>query len=454
MPSTATKKLAIQGAAWTVFGYGFSQGLRLVSNLVLTRLLVPELFGLMALVNTFITGLNLFSDVGIGPSIIQNKRGEDPDFYNTAWTIQLIRGFGLWLCCFLIAWPVAQFYNDLRLIWLLPTVGLTTVIAGFNSTAIFTLNRRIALGKLTKFELKVQVLGMIVMIIWAAIHPSIWALIIGNFVTSILKMIWSHRLVPEKTNFLAWNQEAVNELIVFGKWIFVSTAMTFLASQTDRLLLGKLLSLEMLGIYTIAFLFADMPRQIIQKVSNKVIFPVVSQMTNLPRSSLRRKLLQERTLILIGFAIFLSILISFGDWLIIALYDERYAQGAWMLPILALGIWPRLLSVTINPVLFAIGNPRYIAFGNFFKFIYMIIGLPLGFSIIGVLGVVIVIALNDLPFYGVVTYGLWKENLSPLLQDIQASILLIGLLSLILFSRISLGYGIPINGILQNFSFQ
>ena len=57
--------------------------MRLISNLILTRLLVPELFGLMALVNTFIQGLFLFSDVGIATSIIRSPRGDDPVFLNT-----------------------------------------------------------------------------------------------------------------------------------------------------------------------------------------------------------------------------------------------------------------------------------------------------------------------------------------------------------------------------------
>jgi hypothetical protein len=78
---SSLKKKAIRGTAWTLFGYGGSQALRLVSNLILTRLLVPEVFGLMALVQTFQIGLTLFSDIGIAPSIIQNKRGEDPTFF-------------------------------------------------------------------------------------------------------------------------------------------------------------------------------------------------------------------------------------------------------------------------------------------------------------------------------------------------------------------------------------
>ena len=67
---------ALRGSAWIMLGYCSGQGFRLISNLILTRLLFPEAFGLMALIMVFIVGLTMFSDVGIGPSISQSKRGD------------------------------------------------------------------------------------------------------------------------------------------------------------------------------------------------------------------------------------------------------------------------------------------------------------------------------------------------------------------------------------------
>lgn len=169
---TSLKKLAIRGTVWTIAGFGASQILRFGCNVILTRLLFPELFGLMALVNIFILGLHLFSDIGIGPSIIQNKRGDDPAFLNTAWTLQIIRGFCLWVCAVLIAWPIAKFYAEPQLLWLLPVLGLSTIIAGFNSTALFTLNRHMAVRKLAIFELGVQIIYLTVMMVWAWFSPT------------------------------------------------------------------------------------------------------------------------------------------------------------------------------------------------------------------------------------------------------------------------------------------
>ena len=117
----------IRGTLWTTGGYGASQVIRLGVNLVLTRLLHPQMFGLMTLVNIFVQGLQGFSDVGIGPAIIQSKRGDDPVFLNTAWTVQALRGLSLGAVATAIAWPVAKLYGEPQLFWLLPVAGLAAV---------------------------------------------------------------------------------------------------------------------------------------------------------------------------------------------------------------------------------------------------------------------------------------------------------------------------------------
>ena len=439
------KQKAIWGTVWTLLGYGSSQGLRLVSNLILTRLLFPELFGLMALVQTFITGLHLFSDIGIRPSIIQNARGDDPKFINTAWTVQVLRGIGLWVCCLLIAWPIATFYEKPELLWLIPVLGITTIFDGFTSTSLATLNRHLEIAKLTRFEFAVQLISTVIMLVWAYYSRSIWALVGNSLIASAIKMFWSHRLGQPYANRFAWEPDALKELRSFGQWIFISTAMTFLASQTDRLILGRLFTLNLLGVYTIAFTLSDLPQAVLQSVSANIIFPVIAQQSHLPRPELRQKLLQKRWLLVVGMALGLAVLAGFGDRLILLLYDDRYVLAAWMLPILALGNWPRMLPLTTAPVLIALGHPLYGAVGNFLKFIYMLVLLPLGFATMGPLGAILVIALNDVPFYLAISYGLQREGLSTLKQDLQGTALLIGAVSAILLMRSRLGMGSPLS---------
>ena len=82
----------MRGSFLTVLNFGGHNILRLGSNLILTRILFPEAFGLMALVQVVLAGTEMFSDFGIRGSIVQSSRGDDPVFLNTAWTVQIGRG--------------------------------------------------------------------------------------------------------------------------------------------------------------------------------------------------------------------------------------------------------------------------------------------------------------------------------------------------------------------------
>jgi O-antigen/teichoic acid export membrane protein len=437
------KRQAIQGVAWIVLGYGISQFIRLSSNLILTRILVPEIFGLMALVHAFIIGLSMFSDIGIGPCIIQNKRSDDPPFLNTVWTMQFFRGLILYLLCLIISWPASVFYQDDRIRWILPIISLTTIIGGLNSTAIFTLNKHLHVAKLIGLELVSQTISTAVMILWAWLSPSIWALIIGNLVASAIHMLWSHRLISNYNNHFYWDKVAAKEVLSFGKWVFFSTAMTFLSVQADNLILAKIFSLQLLGVYIIASVFANIPRQIIGQLSSRLIYPIISAQIHLQRKILRNKIIEKRQFILLLAAPLLAFLIGFGDLIILTLYDERYASGSWMLPILAIGLWPRVLSYTIDPVFLALGKPIYTACGNLVVFIVLVSGVPLAFYYCGVVFVIVLIAAKEVIFYIVVYYGLKKEEMAASGQDLISTLFLLMLIVSTLAAREYFGIGTP-----------
>ena len=98
---------ALRGGAVSVGGHVLSNAIRLGSNLILTRLLLPEHFGLAALGMVVLTGLHMLSDVGVGAALIQHARGDEPTFHRTAFTIQVVRGLFLACVCVAIAWPMA-----------------------------------------------------------------------------------------------------------------------------------------------------------------------------------------------------------------------------------------------------------------------------------------------------------------------------------------------------------
>src|SRR5262249_24993573 len=157
------------------------------------------------------------------------ERGDEPDFYNTAWTVQILRGLVLWLISVLIAWPLSHFYDEPglpSLKWLLPAVGLETAISAFDSTALYTLDRRIAQGWRVALQSGNSLVTMAVTIGLAWLYASVWALVIGNLVSALTNMACSHVLVRGVRNRLHWDRTALTSLLHFGRWVFFGTVFT------------------------------------------------------------------------------------------------------------------------------------------------------------------------------------------------------------------------------------
>lgn len=350
------KQRTIQGSFWTLLGYGSSQVFRLAGNLVLTRLLAPEMFGLMALVQTFLVGLQMFSDFGLLPSIVQSKRGEDPAFLNTAWTIQVIRGVVLWLGACLIAIPVAQLYQEPLLMQILPTSGFSTVIDGLASTKLATANRQLALKRLTLIDLGIYLIILGVMVVGAWLYRSIWVLIWGGILGSVLRTITSHQLLEGEQNKFYWDKAAVEEIRRFGRWIFFSTIIGFFALQGDRLVLGWLLDVRFLGIYSIALGLSSVVEQIVGQINSRVLFPSYAELIRDRPESLYRVLRKARLILLSLSAACSLFLVLFGQQIVEILYDDRYLEAGWILRVLAIGFLGRVLSITYGDILLARGE--------------------------------------------------------------------------------------------------
>ena len=437
------RRLAIRGAIWTMFGFGASHCLRLGFNLIVTRLLYPELFGLISLVFTIVSGLAFFCDLGITPAVVRDPKGGEPAFLNTAWTMQIMRGIAISAGCLLLAWPVSRFYGDHRLLWIVPVIGLSNIGLGFNSTSLFTLKRNMQVRPLVIMEIGTQILSGAVMVVWAWLSPTIWALIAGSLSSTIIRVVWSHLLHRGASDRLAWEPAVVRELLRFGRWIWISSILAFLASQIDRLILGKLITWQMLGIYGIAAAIAEVPRGLTMALNSDVIFPAYARSLHLGRAELRARIIRHRWRLLVVMALGIAGLTVLGDGVVHFLYDKRYAAGAFMLPLLALGIWPSALASTIDSSLTAIGQPRYAASANLYKILFTAIGLPVGFRLMGTAGAVLVVAMNDLPYYGQIAYGVWREGLSSWAQDLKATALLLAIIGLALMARSAAGFGIP-----------
>lgn len=413
----------LSAGSWVLLGHFLSQVIRLGGNLILTRLLVPEMFGLMAVVTVFLAGIAMFSDLGIKQNIIQSERGEEKAYIDTAWTIQIIRGFVITILILAASWlvgysaaigisPIGSVYADPQLPMLLAVMSVTGLIAGFNSLNIAIQNRGLKLKNIIILEVVSQALGLIVMVALAWYFRNIWSLVAGTLLSTFLKMLLSHHAVFGPKASLAWDKEAALEIFHFGKWIFGASIFTFLAGQGDRLLLGALISPAELGIYTIAFFLAMALKEIVKKVMSSVFYPALSEVVRTRPHELKQVYYRIRSRLDVAVMVIVGVMASSGSLVIDLLYDDRYADAGWMLEILSLSII--FLGTTMAGVcLMALGNSKSIMVLTAVSSLFLFVSVPIAYSYFGLYGAVVAIALNavvEIPIiiYLMKRYEIWS----------------------------------------------
>ncbi|MEP0964069.1 MAG: oligosaccharide flippase family protein [Roseobacter sp.] len=391
----------IRGSALTFVGFGLSQLMRLGSNLILTRLLFPEAFGLMTIVTVLMTGIQMVSDIGLATCIVRSKRGDEPVFLNTAWTLQIIRHTLLAVICCIVAGPVAQFYGEPILHELMYGIGFSVFLMGLRSTRIATANKKILMGRLTLMDMGSQVLMIITMIVLALIWESVWALMIGMIVANLSKTVLSHLILPGHPNRLQFERAAVHEQFHFGKYLFVSSGLTFVIENGDRLLLSKFISLAYLGFYNIAFFFASVPMTLMGQLMNRVIFPLYSARPPAESAPNRRAISKTRFALTGGMFVLLFVLALMGQWLIDFLYTEEYRDSGPILVLLAVFLMPSLIIQSYPNLLLAVGKSNVYMYFQICRATLQITLLAVGmmkFGLIGAMGAQPLAALLIYPF--------------------------------------------------------
>lgn len=354
-----------------MFGQGAGQLLRFGGNLIMTRLLVPEMFGVMAIANVILLGLALFSDLGLRQSIIQSKRGDDEDYLNTAWSLQILRGLILWSMALTAAlvvstldhfhlFPAASAYADPRLPWIISVLSLSAVIAGFASTKSAMASRDLSLGRLTFIEMSSQVVSLVAMLVGGLIFRSIWVLVAAALVSEVMKTTLSHWAIPGRGNKWHWDKQLVKELFGFGKWIFLTSIIGFLSNNGDRFLMGGFLTAGLFGLYSQAAMSLGPIQDTIIKLIISIGFPAFCEAYRDNPEKLKSVYYKFRQPIDILSLFLAGLLFSSGHLLINLLYDGRYAAAGPLLEILSIS----LLEVRYNAssqVYLAIGKPQLLS---------------------------------------------------------------------------------------------
>jgi O-antigen/teichoic acid export membrane protein len=431
----------VKNAVWSVGAFGLLQGLRFATSVVLTRLLAPELFGIMVIFNSLKAGIELLTDVGIGQSIIYNRNAETSDFYNTAWTLAAIRGVILWVIACAVTVPVAYHYQTPILYSVIPVAAFILVISGFGSLNGALLQRRLNIPKLTIFEIVATSLYSVGQISLAYFFPTIWALVFGLILGSSISTILGYFIIPETKHKFTINKAYALEILHFGKWIFLGSLVYYLSTTFDRLYLAGVIPLALLGVYGLARSLAEMLSLLAIRLGNSVIFPFIASHAETPRSELRGQVFWLRLNFLLLAAICFAFFASISDVVIKLIFDQRYHAASWMAPVLIAGTWFSTICSVNESTLLGLGKPNYNAMAYGLKFLWMLIALPLSITHFGAVGAIVVIAVSDVFRYFPVLFGQIRQRFAFALQDFVLTVLVFVLLVFFEWLRSSMGFG-------------
>lgn len=416
------RQALVGAASWLTITYIAQQLLRLVTNVILAWLLAPALLGTMLLINTLRTGGELLTDVGVGQSIVNNRRGNDPVFYNTAWTIQIIRGLVLFAIAMALTIPIAHGYDNPALLVLLPAVAPIFIITGLTSPSRFLLQKRLEVRKLALFDLASALFATIVQIGLALYTPTIWALIWGLLIGTAVPAAASFFLIDWRSHRLRWEREAVGAIFHFGKWVFLSSLVYFLAMNFDRLYFAEAVSLTLLGIYGIARTFADTITQLFQRIGSLLIFPKVAA-TEQRGYDLQRAIRPMRLATLMLCATGLAFGVAVADSFVYLVYDERYRAAGMFLTILLVGSWFGILAAIADAMMMGVGKPSGVALSNAAKLALIVVALPLVLPRYGMETALLIFVVAEGARYAMLAWRKRGVGLSFLRQDVALTLL-------------------------------
>lgn len=416
---SVTRRLATP-ALWSLGGFAAVQIIRFASSVILTRILMPEDYGVMAVATSISVGVVLFSDLGTQIFLLQHAHAESPRYFNTAWTTGAVRGVALWLVTVLLSWPISIWYKTPELAWLVPALGFNLVLTGFNSTSLFLLTRRIQPARVVMLNVATALFGTVLSLLWIVyVRANVWGLVVGNFGSSLAMLIVSHRILPDHRNGFCWDREAAADLFQMSKWILPSTIVSFFADQADRLLVAALAGMHEVGVYHLSAQLCQLPLQVLATLSGNLLLPFFSEHARNGGggdASIRRV---RRLYLALGTVMTLGLLLL-GPMIANLLFGKRFGDAGWMVQVLAFSVLFRSLSAIGADYLKALGSFRTHAITNAVKVPIIFALSPILASYFGNPGLLAGFALADALRYAAIAYALQRRGVPGLRDDIIA----------------------------------
>lgn len=346
MSQQSLKDKTIKGTAWSAIDNVTQMGVSFLVSIVLARLLSPDDYGLIGIINIFTVVCIAIINGGFSTALIRRKNVTDDD-YNTAFIVNLGLSLLLYALVFLASPLIADFFGREELVWLTRVSALMMIIGALAIVQQTRLTKRIDFKTQTKITLTASIISGVIGITMAFLDFGVWALVAQMLSAQVLRtvLLWFYNhWIPS----LRFNKQSFHELFGFGWKMMVSGILDSLWTQLYQVIVGKFYNAATLGQYTRAKHFSQMFSSNLTNVIQRVTYPVLSEI----QDDKERMIAAYRRVIKITMFLTFALMFALGavsEPLLYCLIGEKWNEAATYLPLICfVGSFYPLHAINLN----------------------------------------------------------------------------------------------------------
>jgi PST family polysaccharide transporter len=398
---TNLRARTIGGLGWSAVAQIVRQVLLLGVSIILARTLGPRAIGLIGMVLVFTSFVTLFSDLGLGPALIQ-KPTLEPRHLTTAFWTNLATGLLFTLVIAAAAPLIAAFYGEPLLQPVVVVMSCNFFIISFRSVQQALFQKHMEFRQLAIVDVSAVVVAGVVATAMALTGWGVWSLVAQLLLTSVTTVVLLWVLSSWKPSF-AFDRGALREMLGFGLNLTGFQALNYWSRNADDLLVGRFLGPAALGIYSLAYQWMLLPVTQMSSVITRVMFPALSLMQDDQTRVRHAYLYATRIIAFVAFPLMIGLLVV-AEPFVLTLYGSEWVAAIPVLQILCLQGMSQAVGTTVGWIYMSQGRTNLMFHWGIFASVIRVTAFVIGLN----WGVVGVAAAYVISGYAILWYPSWK----------------------------------------------